>query len=48
VVVIARDTVHWFTSTGCEPALALVVFTPPLDAPDSVPPSSVDSPTDGR
>jgi quercetin dioxygenase-like cupin family protein len=48
VIVIPRDAVHWFSNTGREPAVALVVFTPPLDAPDSVPAGSVDSPADGR
>jgi len=35
--VIPRGAVHWFANGGREPALALVVFAPPLDAPDTVP-----------
>ncbi len=34
--VIPRGAVHWFANGGRAPALALVVFTPPLDAPDTV------------
>jgi mannose-6-phosphate isomerase-like protein (cupin superfamily) len=37
VAVIPRGEVHWFTNRGRGNALALVVFSPPLDAPDSVP-----------
>ncbi|HEV7733285.1 MAG TPA: cupin domain-containing protein [Candidatus Binatia bacterium] len=37
VVVVPRDRVHWFARDGAEPAIALVTFTPPLDAPDNVP-----------
>ena len=35
--VVPRGTAHWFAAAegGC--AVALVVFTPPLDAPDVVP-----------
>ena len=36
-VVIPRGQVHWFTREGSEPAVALVTFAPPLDAPDTVP-----------
>jgi quercetin dioxygenase-like cupin family protein len=39
VAVIPRGEVHWFTNGGRGNALALVVFSPPLDAPDSVPAS---------
>jgi quercetin dioxygenase-like cupin family protein len=35
--VVPRDRPHWFTRRGGVSAVALVVFTPPLDAPDSVP-----------
>jgi len=35
--VVRRDRPHWFQRRGGRPAVALVVFTPPLDAPDSVP-----------
>ena len=35
--VIPRGAVHWYANGGRAPALALVVFTPPLDAPDTVP-----------
>ncbi len=35
--VIQRGAVHWFANGARAPALALVVFTPPLDGPDTVP-----------
>jgi len=35
--VVPRGAVHWFANGGGAPALALVVFAPPLDAPDTVP-----------
>ena len=35
--VISRDRVHWFARRGKETAVSFAVFTPPLDAPDSVP-----------
>ena len=35
--VVPRGAMHWFANGGGEAAVALVVFTPPLDAPDSVP-----------
>ena len=35
--LVPRDTVHWFASDGADPAVALVIFTPPLDGPDNVP-----------
>jgi quercetin dioxygenase-like cupin family protein len=37
VAVVPRGMVHWFVNTGSSVAVALVTFTPPLDAPDSVP-----------
>jgi mannose-6-phosphate isomerase-like protein (cupin superfamily) len=37
VVVVPRGRVHWFARAGSAPAIALVTFTPPLDAPDTVP-----------
>ncbi len=37
VVVVPRDRMHWFARDGVAPAVALVTFTPPLDAPDNVP-----------
>ncbi len=37
VAVIPRGEIHWFTNRERGNALALVVFSPPLDAPDSVP-----------
>lgn len=36
-VAIPRGQVHWFTREGREPAVAFVTFSPPLDAPDTVP-----------
>lgn len=32
--LVPRDRVHWFARRGAETAVALVLFTPPLDAPD--------------
>jgi quercetin dioxygenase-like cupin family protein len=46
VVVVPRGTVHWFTNTGRGVSVALVTFTPPLDAPDTEP--AIDSPPDRR
>ena len=40
--VIPRDRSHWFARRGDETAVALVVFSPALDAPDTVP-DSVDA-----
>lgn len=37
VAVVPRGAAHWFRHEGRETALALAVFAPPLDAPDSVP-----------
>jgi len=36
-VLIPRGTAHWFVNEGRGRAVALAVFTPPLDATDSVP-----------
>ena len=36
-VVIARGTPHWFANGARAPAVSLVIFAPPLDAPDNVP-----------
>jgi quercetin dioxygenase-like cupin family protein len=35
--VVPRGEVHWFARRGHAPAVSLVAFTPPLDAPDTVP-----------
>ncbi len=35
--VIPRGAVHWFVNHDRTPAVTFVMFTPPLDAPDSVP-----------
>lgn len=48
VAVVARGVPHWFERTGARTAIAFVVFTPPLDAPDTQPveplaPASVDT-----
>ena len=41
--LVVRDRVHWFARRGgATPAVALVVFTPALDAPDTVPEPGVD------
>lgn len=37
VAVIPRGQVHWFAPAGRASAVSLVVFTPPLDAPDVEP-----------
>jgi quercetin dioxygenase-like cupin family protein len=37
VAVIPRGAVHWFTNGGSDVAVTIVTFTPPLDAPDTVP-----------
>ena len=37
VCVVPRGEPHWFASEGAFPAVSLVVFAPPLDAPDAVP-----------
>jgi mannose-6-phosphate isomerase-like protein (cupin superfamily) len=34
---IPRGAPHWFANEGRAPSLALVIFAPPLDAPDVVP-----------
>jgi quercetin dioxygenase-like cupin family protein len=48
VAVVARGRPHWFTNGEHSPAVALVAFTPPLDAPDAAPVADVDSGADGR
>ena len=35
--IVPRGEPHWFASEGAFPAVSMVVFTPPLDAPDAVP-----------
>jgi len=48
VAIVRRGTVHWFVNDDDhEPSVALVVFTPPLDAPDTVP-ADVDRTTGDR
>jgi len=44
--LVPRGAVHWFANGGRCAAVALVIFTPALDAPDSVP-ADVDSPESG-
>ena len=41
---IPRGAAHWFANEARAPALALVIFVPPLDVPDVVP--VVDAPPD--
>jgi quercetin dioxygenase-like cupin family protein len=49
VAVVPRGTPHWFVRSGDDVAVALVVFTPPLDHPDTVPlDGDVDSSTGTR
>ena len=35
--VVARGAPHWFANGARAPAVALVMFVPPLDGPDTVP-----------
>jgi len=44
IAAIPRGAAHWFANEARAPAVALVIFVPPLDAPDAVP--VVDSPSD--
>ena len=37
VVFIPRDTVHYFINASRDPAVALVIFSPPFDGKDTVP-----------
>jgi quercetin dioxygenase-like cupin family protein len=37
VVVIPRGVAHFFVRTGREVSVTLAVYTPPMDAPDTVP-----------
>ncbi len=46
--LIPAGAVHWFRNTATAPAVALVIFTPPLVQPDSVPAPEFDSPPGGR
>jgi quercetin dioxygenase-like cupin family protein len=48
VAVVPRAVPHWFVRSGPTPATALVVFAPPLVAPDTVPLDGVDSPASAR
>jgi quercetin dioxygenase-like cupin family protein len=48
VAVVPRGATHWFTRGGADVAVALAVFSPPLDAPDTVPADDVDSPAAAR
>lgn len=41
VVLVPRGTPHWFASGGEGTAVALAIFTPPLDTLDSVPVDSL-------
>jgi len=43
VAVIPRGVAHWYTNAGKRPSITLAVYTPALDAPDSVPVDAVDS-----
>jgi quercetin dioxygenase-like cupin family protein len=47
VAVIPRGAAHHFARTGASPAIALVVFAPPLDTPDSVPADGENVTADG-
>ena len=48
LAIVPRGTSHWFVRRGSKPAVALVTFTPPLDAPDLVLDSGVDSEPSAR
>jgi quercetin dioxygenase-like cupin family protein len=48
VAVVPRGATHWFTRGGADVAVALAVFSPPLDVPDTVPVDDVDSPAGAR
>jgi quercetin dioxygenase-like cupin family protein len=48
VSFVPRGVPHWFTRTGAEVVVTLAVFSPPLDAPDSVPVDDVDSSPSAR
>jgi quercetin dioxygenase-like cupin family protein len=48
VTFVPRGVPHWFTRTGADVVVTLAVFSPPLDAPDSVPVDDVDSPATAR
>ena len=41
--LIPRGAAHWFQNMGQGVAVALVVFTPALDAPDTVPVTAVET-----
>jgi quercetin dioxygenase-like cupin family protein len=47
-VAIPRGTLHWWTPDPGTTAVTLGIFAPPLDAPDTVPATDVDSPRDRR
>ena len=48
VVVVPRGATHWFTRGGADVAVTLAIFSPPLDAPDTIPVDDVDSPAGAR
>jgi quercetin dioxygenase-like cupin family protein len=49
VAVVPRGAPHWFVNRGSTPAVAIVLYAPPLDAPDLVPVAGdVDSPPSAR
>jgi quercetin dioxygenase-like cupin family protein len=48
VTFVPRGVPHWFTRTGADVVVTLAVFSPPLDAPDSVTVDDVDSPATAR
>ncbi len=48
VSFVPRGVPHWFVRTGADVAVTLAVFSPPLDAPDTVPVADVDSATTAR
>ncbi|MGH7895475.1 MAG: cupin domain-containing protein [Candidatus Binatia bacterium] len=48
VAIVPRGVIHWYTNAGDVPSVTLAIFSPPLDAPDSIPVDDVDRSGDAR